>query len=629
MRTKFHKILVSALVFLILGCIVYLVVPETVSSHVFPGFKLKYVNDVSICLFIIAISTFILSFLVPTRKVLFFNLGFLIFIFCLTEEYSNSKNNSLITNKVSNTMPFVRSSDTLGWDNIKNAITKTSAYHDTLLLYDVKYTLNENGQRITPEVIPNDSMRSVLFFGCSFTFGQGIRDNETMAYMVQDSVRDKYKVYNFGVIGFGANQMLSAIEHNMIDGIVKYPPKYIIFNAIPDHIGRIYSPHTPRYLFKGIDAKEPVLTGLNDYTNERNKHFFYKILNSEFYKYISKKSRDRKNIDLYTAIILKSKNQLFKKYPNSHFHVIYWDSEADKEYNDYIIKSLKEKNITTHIVSDILPGYNSKSYRAYVINFSYELHPNSYANQEVSNYILKNILSLKPSEYFKVTEKPLTDEFSSLNRSFWQFNTFNFPENGCSMLESQVECKKSNLLIKIDNNNQNKEKKFRGGGIFSSKFYRYGAFSITLKNNIAPGTIFSLDLLNKWQLLYWERKEIGLLFLGSHPDQVVLNIKSFNDDGKKLHDYYQIHNLGFNSSKAFHTYTIVWTKDSISLVVDNKWACSDKGIKLGEEMNITLSHWMASQDNKNMTDWLGPIEKSKLPSVADIDNFSYKPLTAK
>jgi hypothetical protein len=370
----------------------------------------------------------------------------------MAEVFSYSKNNSFIFNKGKNTMSFIRLSDTLGWDNIKNAITKTIAYNDTSLLYDVKYTINEYGQRITPDIIPNDSMKSILFFGCSFTFGHGLNDKETMAYIVQDSVRDKYKVYNFSVIGFGANQMLSAIKHNMLDGIVKYQPRYIIFNTIADHFRRIYSPHTPRYLFKDANNKELVLTGLNDYINANSKHFFYKILNSEFIRYINTKSRDKKDIDLYIAIVLKSKKLLAQKYPNSQFHIIFWDNPSEAE-NNYIIERLKANNLETHVVSDILPGYNTDDFRKYVIRYPFELHPNIYANHEVSKFILKNILLLKPSEYFRIKEKPFTDRFNNLNKAFWQINTINFPENGCAMLESQVECKKSKLPSVADLDN--------------------------------------------------------------------------------------------------------------------------------------------------------------------------------
>jgi hypothetical protein len=55
-------------------------------------------------------------------------------------------------------------------------------------------------------------------FGCSFTFREGVEDREAMPYLVGEL--SKYIVYNFGFHGYGAHQMLSALEYGIVDRIV-------------------------------------------------------------------------------------------------------------------------------------------------------------------------------------------------------------------------------------------------------------------------------------------------------------------------------------------------------------------------------------------------------------------------
>lgn len=92
----------------------------------------------------------------------------------------------------------------------------------------VYYTIDETGFRVLPHVCSDSSLNSIVIFGDSFTFGVGLEDDEVMLYILQNSVRNKYKVYNFSVEGYGPHQMLSFIENRIIDSIIEYEPSVLI-----------------------------------------------------------------------------------------------------------------------------------------------------------------------------------------------------------------------------------------------------------------------------------------------------------------------------------------------------------------------------------------------------------------
>ena len=119
-------------------------------------------------------------------------------------------------------------------------------------IYKVTYTIDANGLRVPPPYEVDNVPGSVLFFGCSYTMGDGVEDRETMPYMTGLLTHGRYAVYNFGFHGYGPLQMLAALETGQVQSIVTVPPRHIIYQAIPYHMERVvglmsWFPHAPRY----------------------------------------------------------------------------------------------------------------------------------------------------------------------------------------------------------------------------------------------------------------------------------------------------------------------------------------------------------------------------------------------
>lgn len=108
--------------------------------------------------------------------------------------------------------------------------------HGRELVYDILCTLDDDGRRITP--CHPQAQNAVLLFGDSFTFGDGLQDDETFAWRLAGILGSDWQVFNYGVSGYGAHQALGLIEFGRIpfDLLTKdYRKIYAFFLTIQDH----------------------------------------------------------------------------------------------------------------------------------------------------------------------------------------------------------------------------------------------------------------------------------------------------------------------------------------------------------------------------------------------------------
>ena len=78
------------------------------------------------------------------------------------------------------------------------------------VIYDVQYSIGADGFRITPSIDENSKI-IVNFYGCSFMFGEGLNDWETIPFFVSRQL-NSVRVNNYGFHGFGANNALDIME---------------------------------------------------------------------------------------------------------------------------------------------------------------------------------------------------------------------------------------------------------------------------------------------------------------------------------------------------------------------------------------------------------------------------------
>ena len=77
-----------------------------------------------------------------------------------------------------------------------------------------------------------------MFFGCSFMFGHGVEDDQTLPYYFVQEARGTFEGFNFAGDGWGPHQMLREIETGFVRRVAG-TPELAIYEAIPDHLRRV------------------------------------------------------------------------------------------------------------------------------------------------------------------------------------------------------------------------------------------------------------------------------------------------------------------------------------------------------------------------------------------------------
>jgi hypothetical protein len=298
--------------------------------------------------------------------------------------------------------------DVLGWAPAKgikaHAIKPGPAgvfHHPEGFLFDVTYTIDSNGLRAAPPYQKDALAGTLLFFGCSFAFGEGLKDSETLPYQVGVQSDGRYRTFNFSFHAYGPNQMLATIEHGMVRRVVDTTPQYAFYVAIPGHVWRVagrvaWGGQAPRYVLNAdgtvhqegyFGDRKPLAArlGLKHGIRQLNKSAMWRILPTGS----SPVTED--DYRLYFAVVRRSQELLMAQYPGIQFHVILWPTVPEEQAGyEKLRDGFRRMGIPLHSVEDILPGYDTDQLK--FILSSVDHHPNALADQLVAEYILNKII---------------------------------------------------------------------------------------------------------------------------------------------------------------------------------------------------------------------------------------------
>lgn len=111
------------------------------------------------------------------------------------------------------------------------------------VIYDVRISMDRFGRRKVPSFNPR-AKRSIFLFGDSFTFGEGVFDQETYANQLQRK-QTQFSVFNLGLPGASPATFYSEVSQPKTSRLANEQPKkdsYAFFLFIPDHLERIVCP---------------------------------------------------------------------------------------------------------------------------------------------------------------------------------------------------------------------------------------------------------------------------------------------------------------------------------------------------------------------------------------------------
>ncbi len=110
---------------------------------------------------------------------------------------------------------FTRWDKTLGTALVPDADVRSHLIIDEQTVWDVRYSNDGAGRRTTTVPEPAKVTDYAVFFGCSFLFGEGSNDDQTIPSQFAASL-PKYHAYNYGVPGYGTQQMLAKLQTGTI-----------------------------------------------------------------------------------------------------------------------------------------------------------------------------------------------------------------------------------------------------------------------------------------------------------------------------------------------------------------------------------------------------------------------------
>jgi len=99
-------------------------------------------------------------------------------------------------------------------------------------IYSADYTIDSNLLRETHSV---ETGPTIVFFGDSFTFGEGLNDADTLPQQFADLLGRKQRVLNLGYPGYGPQQFLAELQTGRFDGVIGEQPRLFIFMTGAGH----------------------------------------------------------------------------------------------------------------------------------------------------------------------------------------------------------------------------------------------------------------------------------------------------------------------------------------------------------------------------------------------------------
>ena len=292
------------------------------------------------------------------------------------------------------------SDDDLGTVPARSKVGHSTEYERGKLAYDVTYTIDSDGLRVAP-TLKAAAPASVLFLGCSFTFGEGLQDDQTLPYQTGEQSGGQYAIYNFSFHGYAPNQMFAAIESGKVQQTVRTPPRYIVYTALPDHIARVagkipYGKHNPRYRLQP-DGSVQRAGHFDDDEKQRSRltaSLVGNLLKSAIYRWIAniQPRTNEADMRLFLALVRESRDRLKAEYPDADFQIILWRNfPYEQETYTKMQAGFRQMNIPVHLIEDILPGYNANPQQYWLT--AENAHPNALANRLIAHYVVSEILS--------------------------------------------------------------------------------------------------------------------------------------------------------------------------------------------------------------------------------------------
>ena len=257
-------------------------------------------------------------------------------------------------------------------------------------IYEVIYTTGSDHFRVVPEATKNPDA-CVLAFGGSFTFGDGVRDDETFAAQIVKRSEGHVAAQNFGVSGWGPHQFLAGLQSGRFQLAARCKPTDAVFLLVPPVIWwtcgvlNPWDKNGPRYRLGpyGRPVRDGRLGDPAPY-NWRRWIGLDPVSKSEA-------------LGLTKAVLVEATNELERLYPGVRMHLISYrvavpswiDTGFSNEELAVFENDLQQAGVMPLPLEGIMPRYRFAA-TDYILDPT-DFHPNARAHRLIADFILREI----------------------------------------------------------------------------------------------------------------------------------------------------------------------------------------------------------------------------------------------
>jgi hypothetical protein len=269
-------------------------------------------------------------------------------------------------------------------------VTAIRKNNDTLI-YRVSYTF-ENGIRKTP-FTNTESRRFAWFLGCSFTFGDGLHDTQTLPFYFDEYTNPRYQVVNLGFSGYGPHQALKLTEEKLLKTKNIADSSVAFFTFIPDHFLRAagnmeWDTAGPWY---EIENDSLVFKGSFNEKFYRSQNYLLKRLravwnNAYLYRTFFAPKVKPEDVDRTLAILKQMQMRLKER--GIAFHVIISLMNTKVLETQQFYAGLRQRAIPCFFIDSIVPGARTLPAKYFITG---DDHPNEVYNKRVAAFLANHV----------------------------------------------------------------------------------------------------------------------------------------------------------------------------------------------------------------------------------------------
>lgn len=277
-----------------------------------------------------------------------------------------------------------------------NASFRIKKYVDENLVLDYAVQTDHLGRRIVPELKSiNQRSKFILFFGDSYTMGEGVDNDQTFPYYFQN-FSSEFKPYIYAYRGYGPQQMLAFLESEDLKSQIAEDRGLVIYSWATDHVHRVagspkvisWAKSWPYYIRDG--RGKVVYSG----TFESDRWLLtqiYLLLNSQLGQMLrlpELASPSGKDIQLMCEVVLASKEIISQQLPLATFATAALPFWVDDKFFYPLAQCMEKNNIPILDLRGIFDGYDKD-----LIHIKNDGHGTPFANKIIAEKLLERIRS--------------------------------------------------------------------------------------------------------------------------------------------------------------------------------------------------------------------------------------------